>query len=302
MDIVGHKKILNFLNKSMESRKVSHAYLFYGPENLGKKMVAEYFACLLLNLRTEESSKLAIHQDFVSLSPLPEKKNISIEQIKNLQQALFTRPFLGNFKVAIIEAAEKMSLEAANSFLKFLEEPPPHAVLILITSKIKRLPKTIISRCQLIKFNPVPVKEVKNFLIQNYQFDEKKAENFARISFGRPGLVKQFLDNNNFLAFQIMTQKVFSLFGGKFFERLEFLNEDSDFFLNIFEIVARDILLSHYELLPKLFFCQTEIKKSALVVSQKKLVELLEKLFLTKKYFNANINKKLALENLLLNI
>jgi len=302
MHIVGHKKILEFLKKSMRGGKISHAYLFYGPENLGKNLAAEYFSSLLLGIKSERISKLAIHQDFIRITPLLDKKNISINQIRDLQKSLVTRPFFGSFKVAIIEDVEKMSLEAANSFLKFLEEPPGHAVLILITSKIDYLPKTIISRCQLVKFNPVSLKEVKDFLIKNYSFNQRKAENFARLSFGRPGLVGRFLDKDSFLSFQSAAKNFLLLFEKKFFERVEILTKNEDPALDIWEMTARDLLLSIYGLSPNLFFCQSEIKKLVLSVSKERLVRFLEGLLLTKKHFNVNINKKLALENLLLNI
>ncbi len=275
MHLVGNKKILNFLEKSFQAGKVSHAYLFYGPENLGKSLVAEYFASLLLGIKDKENQP-SLHQDFVKITPRSDKKNIAIDQIRDLQRSLFTKPLLASFKVAIIEEAEKMTIESANSFLKFLEEPPSHIVLILVVSNLRNIPSTIISRCQLIKFNPIPLSEIEEFLIKEHNFNSQEAKSFARIFFGRLGLGIKFLEKRNFSNFKKEIKKSFSLFKNEFFERLNLISESKDSSLVIWEMLVRDLLLSHYGLSPYLFFCSDEIEKIKQNIQTEKLINFLE--------------------------
>jgi DNA polymerase-3 subunit delta' len=302
MNIIGHQRILEFLERSLKTGKISHAYLFYGPENLGKSLVAEYFARLLLGISQNDNSELSLHQDFISLAPLSGKTNISIDQIRELQKTLLLRPILSSFKVAILDGAEKMTDEAANSFLKFLEEPPSYVVLILIVSKLHRLPPTIFSRCQIIKFNPVPINEIKKSLIQNYHFNQEEASSLAKLSFGRPGLIIRFLDEKVFSSFKDNVKDFISLFSKNFFERVEMIGEEEETMLDVWEIAAHDIFLAQFGLSPSLFFNTSEINKLAKELSKETIIKFLDNLLLTKKYFSVNLNKRLALENLLLNI
>jgi len=164
-NIIGHKNIVSFLEKSLKNKQIAHAYLFYGPKHLGKKTIAENFAEMLLGQpivnhpaiyfvkreRKEKENKMA--------------QNISIEQIRELERKLSLSSFLNSYKIGIIEEAETMSIEAANSLLKTLEEPTPKTVIILLASNISVLPATIVSRCQVLKFLPVAKEKIYNHLL-----------------------------------------------------------------------------------------------------------------------------------------
>ncbi len=149
----GQQYIVNYLEKSIEKKRISHAYLFEGggPE---KKKTALWFASLLCG-----------QYDIKTVSLSENKHEISIDQIRELKRYLSLSPHSSLHKVAIIESAELMTPEAANAFLKTLEEPRGNAILILIANTISALPETILSRCEIIKFKNAPLDEICKNLI-----------------------------------------------------------------------------------------------------------------------------------------
>lgn len=154
------KLAASFLYQSLQHDRLSHAYVFAGPGGAGKKKMALHLAKAIFcvhqdgdscgvckNCRLiEEGNHLDIHRISV------EKNVISIEDIQALQKKLSYRAAESSHKVYIMEDAEKMGREAANSLLKFLEEPPQGVVAILLTSQIHSLLTTILSRCQIVQF------------------------------------------------------------------------------------------------------------------------------------------------------
>src|SRR3989344_1191746 len=164
--IVGHSHIVSYLQNSLNNLKLAHAYLFVGLDHVGKAAVAGYFINSLVcqNLEVEalavpcgecQSCRQALsgnHPDVYWLArELNEKtdklkKNISIEQVRQLQNKLSLRSFLNSYKIAVVSEAQTLSAEAANSLLKTLEEPSARTVLILLAENLARLPQTIVSR------------------------------------------------------------------------------------------------------------------------------------------------------------
>ena len=157
--LVGHKIQREFLKKSFEISRVSHAYLFSGVDGLGKKAVALEFIRMINN----QGKDLPKSQpDLIVIEP--QQGAIQISQIREMQKALSLRPFSAPFKAAIIDEAEKMTAQAQNCLLKTLEEPKGQAVLILISSKPEMLLETVRSRTQSLKFYPVSSEEMRAFL------------------------------------------------------------------------------------------------------------------------------------------
>lgn len=159
--MVGQEHILNYLKKSIKKNKISHAYLFEGPGQSEKKEVALWFAERLGCQRP----------DITIISVIENKKEISIEQIRELRRYLSLSPHSSPYKIAIIDLAEKMTDEAANALLKTLEEPRGNTVLILITNMASALPETILSRCQEIKFRAGSLNKVSDDFIEKEYID-----------------------------------------------------------------------------------------------------------------------------------
>jgi DNA polymerase-3 subunit delta' len=213
--LIGHQKQWQFLKKSFELGKISHAYLFFGQEKLGKKTLAFEFIKLLncqnpnytqkpcqkcrncqeiqksILSQTEQHPDLAIIQPGDSKN-LSSKEEIQISQIRDLIWRLSLKPFSAPFKAAIIDKAHLMNQEAQSCFLKTLEEPKGNAALILITEYPEMLLPTILSRVQKIKFYPVPTSEIENFLMKKGTI-KSEAQGLAKLAFGRPGLALDLL-------------------------------------------------------------------------------------------------------------
>lgn len=213
--IIGHQKQWQFLKKSLELSRLSHAYLFFGPSRIGKKTLALEFVKFLFcqeaphhfssspsdqtnftksggGCQACQSLKKKIHPDFSFIDP--QKKEIQISQIRDLQWKLSLRPSLAPSKVAIIDEAHCLNSEAQSCLLKTLEEPKGKAILILITEYPESLFPTILSRVQKIRFSLVSSNEIENFL-KNQGLSSEKAQKITFLSFGKPGLALDFFSN-----------------------------------------------------------------------------------------------------------
>ena len=178
--VLGQLQPKKILTNALQNSSVAHAYLFYGQESIGKKKLAIAFAKALncketdpLDACDECASCLKIerriHPDFFYIEPAkstPTSREavIKIEEIRELQKKLAYLPYEGKTKVVVIDSAELMNVQAANSFLKTLEEPPSSTVLILISSNPHRLLPTLISRCQGIQFHRLSLNDIREIL------------------------------------------------------------------------------------------------------------------------------------------
>ncbi len=142
--MINHQKQSQFLKKSAELGRLPHALLFYGQKGLGKKALAIEFSKFLIGKISPP--------DFILIEP--QEKEIQIAQIRSLIQGLSLKPYIADFKIAVLNKAHLMTQESQNCFLKFLEEPTDKTYLILITEYPAMLLPTILSRVQKIRFFP----------------------------------------------------------------------------------------------------------------------------------------------------
>ncbi len=155
-NVDGHKRQLDLLENAFNQGVLAHGYMFAGPEGVGKRTIAKKLAMKILGQETEQQN--FFHPDFFEIDG---KQGIKIEQIRELIYKLSLKPYSAPYKVAVIDNADEMTLEAANALLKSLEEPKSHTIIILITSNSNKLPKTIVSRVQKINFGLVKGRESK---------------------------------------------------------------------------------------------------------------------------------------------
>jgi DNA polymerase-3 subunit delta' len=197
-EIIGQEKAIVFLRRVAANDKIASAYLFAGIQGIGKTTTAMGFA-LLLNCpepgNEDGCGKCAScrriidgnHPDLILVEVDEEKKAIGINQIREINRQLAFAPLLGRYRMIIIDPAEKMTVEAANAFLKTLEEPPPGNIFILNVRDPKELLPTIVSRCQRVPFRPLPTGEIVNWLVKNRGVDTQAAQILARLSEGSLG-------------------------------------------------------------------------------------------------------------------
>ena len=174
-DIAGHERIIEVFRRSVCSGKTSHAYIFEGVSGCGRRKTAQALIQALFCANVADDAcgvcpscrKVAggNHGDIHFVEPLPDKRDISVEQLRELQRELALRPYEAPRKACIIEPADRMNVSSANSLLKTLEEPPGNALIILLTENADMLLPTIRSRCQLIRFAPLSQEHVYRLLL-----------------------------------------------------------------------------------------------------------------------------------------
>ena len=192
-NILGNKKIINMLQKSYNTGKLSHAYLFEGPDHIGKKTFALEFCKLVLGDGADDIEK---NPDLMIFHSDKDKKQIEIEQIRNLEKKLSLSPYSSKYKIAIIEKADMMTKSAANAILKTLEEPSKTTILILLTSNSGNLLDTIKSRCQIMKFLPVEKKVLEDFLSVTIQ-DKLQRDEIMEMSGHKPGKIVELVGDSD---------------------------------------------------------------------------------------------------------
>jgi DNA polymerase-3 subunit delta' len=205
--VIGQDKILSLLDYSLKSNAMAHAYLIVGPRHVGKGTLAMNLAQALncdgpelpcgqcISCQRIGASK---HADVTSIG-LDSRTEIGIDDIRGLQRLANLPPYEGKYKVFIIDDAEYLSTEAANSLLKILEEPPPKVVWLLLAAEEERLLPTIISRCQRLELKPVPPERIQEVLINSYKVDARKARLLTQLCHGRLGWALSVLVNEDIL-------------------------------------------------------------------------------------------------------
>ncbi|MBN1282607.1 MAG: DNA polymerase III subunit delta' [Proteobacteria bacterium] len=203
--IVGHKRQIEELRRSLESARLPNAYVFAGPAGVGKRLAADAFAAALLCPEAPSRGhdacgeclscrKLASgnHPDFFLLEPEESERgavtSIKTDPVRELMQRLIFKPLEAQAKVAIIDGADRLMPQAANSLLKTLEEPPERTHFILVTPLPHRLLPTIRSRCRLVAFSPLGEEELAAALVRRRSMEPAEATRIARLAGGSMGL------------------------------------------------------------------------------------------------------------------
>lgn len=230
-DVIGQHHAKGILQRALEHKRVPHAYLFTGAEGIGKEATAIEFSKALL-CKSESADKPCDecsncrritsfqHPDFVFLFPSSAKSveeeraildsimenpykrkkpwaapTIGIEQIRELRRKATMKPLEGR-RLVLIAEADKMTIPAANSLLKLLEEPPDTMHLILTAAKVNSMLPTILSRCQEIRFGPLADNEIETALIEKAQLPPERALLLARMSQGSFRRALEWMDES----------------------------------------------------------------------------------------------------------
>ncbi|MDD5397244.1 MAG: AAA family ATPase [Candidatus Moranbacteria bacterium] len=202
MHFIGNEKSVSLLQKSLRRGALNHAYIFSGPERVGKFTLAKMFALGAiasadLDLDVEQANKdalldlIVVEPEVVEKNGISKQRDIPIELIRDSKQSLSLFPYHGKFKVLIINDAHRLTTASQNALLKILEEPNPTTILILVTHEFDRILPTIVSRCQVVNFGLVSDEDMLDGFAENFSFSKDCVE----LAIGRPGLA-QFLNGN----------------------------------------------------------------------------------------------------------
>jgi DNA polymerase-3 subunit delta' len=321
--VIGQDKVLALLDRSLEENNIAHAYLLVGPRHVGKGTLALNLAQALncdgltppcgqcYSCRRIFEHK---HADVSSIG-LNSKIEIGIAEIRELQRLANLPPYEGKRKVFIIDDAEYLSTEAANSLLKILEEPPPKVVWLLLTAEESRLLPTIISRCQRLELKPMPLEQVEQILISSYNVDAAKAKLLTRLCCGRLGWALSSLLDDEILEQRTQRiTKLSSLTTANLEQRFASAQELATQFsqnrrsgAEVMEIWLgwwRDLMLIKGGCKEGItnIDCEMALEKQARSLSLNEIREFLANLCLVQEEISRNVNPRLAFESLMLNL
>lgn len=300
--IIGHQSQIERLQRAALNGHTSNAYLFAGAEGIGKKRVGLLFAQMLVCAHPQsqgEPCQQCLNCRKITREIHPEVKIVAVEegatqlrikQVGEIQADIMLCPLEAKKKIFIINDAHLFSADAAHSLLKTLEEPPPQAVLILITAQPAVLLPTILSRCQRVDFTALPEKELASFLNSEKNLPLETAHFLARFAGGSLGRAYRYLEQG------IMEQKISV---EKFLSRAETISLN-ELFDEIARITQNKERLQLFQDLLLYLLQERYLETVKDGTDQYKREEILHFLLRCRRPTLKNVNQKLALEHIFL--
>lgn len=334
-DIVGQERAVAALRRDLSAARPAHAYLFVGPPQVGKATLALRLAQALNCLDNPAGDEPCghcnacrriasdLHADVMTIGIAdaaddggPAHKEIRISQIREVEQAISLSPYEGRYRVVVVDPADAMNEEAQNAFLKTLEEPPPHVVIVLITAAEDALLPTIRSRCRRLELTVLPVGHVEAALRDYWAVEPAQARLLARLSEGRLGWARAALDSDQgvLAARQEAIQRLREVVTGDRFHRFSYAADlAAQFSRNRAAVLAsldlwtswwRDVLLAQsgcFESIVNIDMADV-LRSEAGRYQVQDVVSFLEAVRTTRRHLENNVNPRLALEVLMLSL
>jgi DNA polymerase-3 subunit delta' len=320
--VAGQKDIIRRLKSSIKQNKVGHAYIFSGPEGIGKKTIAKAFAHMLLCNNPKEDGGCG---ECISCRLLAENTNpdfyitesegqsIAVNDIRDMQRDVIIKPLYSNRKVYLIIDGEKMTVQAQNCLLKTLEEPPPYSIIILTTSNYDALLDTVCSRCTKYSFVKNTVEEVCKVLESKLGRMGNNLEFIVQYSNGIIGTALEIAMSEEFMPLREKTiEMIFELEttsnSKKFLDICEFFikNKDNiDKVLNIMLLVYRDLIVLLADGKENMLINSDKKNKMINATNKytlKKLIRNMEIIEFIRRSIKQNANYQLAIETMIIRL
>ena len=317
-DIIGQNEIVDKLEHSFTSGRIGHAYIFSGPDGIGKKTVAGIFAALLLcdnplHVCACGKCQACILQsngsnpDFHRIRA--EGTSIGVEEIRNIQSDVTIRPMYSKRKVYIVEDADRMTIQAQNSLLKTLEEPPAYVVIILTASNYDALLETVRSRSQRLKFRKNSYQQVRYAVEQKYGREVKGIDFSTGYADGVIGTALELAGDGELIQIR---EKIFEILTGLPQTRLSdvfglvgFFEENKDYMDIIFDMMVsfyRDMIMMNETENENMLINSDKkdiIFNNAQVFLLQRLIANIELIEAARRAVKQNANYQLAIEYML---
>ncbi len=330
-NIIGHEHAIDILRRTLSAEQVRHAYLFAGPEHIGKGVLARRFAQTLLCTRGTDprvapsdpcNNCLSCrkvwhgnHPDVHVIARPAEKQFIVIEQIRELQGSAARKTLEGRRNIFIIDGAHEMNAQSANCLLKTLEEPESDVILLLTVPDAGLLLPTILSRVQLISMQLLTVSQIKNALVERWEAEPNEAGLVAALAAGRMGWAVQAMEDEEMLEergeqLDLLTKAL----GANKVQRFDIVQEVMKRFGNDGEKVRallelwllwwRDMVLAANNCLDLIVNVDKRdlLKTQALKLGSTKAEQMIRAILHTQEALDQNVNARLALEVLMLDM
>lgn len=294
----GQQRALNQINQVLEKGEVAHAYLFLGPGGVGKARTGMAFAQSLLGIEKDS------HPDLLILER--QGATIRIAEVRRLKEWLTYKPYMAKRRVVVIPEAHLMSTEAANALLKVLEEPAGEVVLIL-TADMETLPPTVVSRCQVVRFQALPVMEVEEILLQQ-GVEPGKAAQLSLLSEGSPGRALTMAGVDLSAVIDWGCRFLQDLIRGDLlavYEMAESLEKEGgqrEVFLTVLEVFIHDALLYVKGLTNQMLLLPIELAEQIASVGVRGLAQILRSIGKTRRALSRNASPLLVQVQLYLEI
>ncbi len=315
-DIIGQEQLKEHLQKALETKKISHAYIINGEKSSGKEFIAKIFAMTLQcekggtdPCRECHSCKQALSDNQPDIIKVThEKPNaISVDDVRaQINADVVIKPYNSPYKVYIMNEAEKMTPQAQNALLKTLEEPPAYAVILLLTSNINTLLPTILSRCVVLNMKPVADDLVRKYLMEQVHVTDYKAEVCVAFARGNIGKAKDLASSEEFetvkgealsLLKYIQEMELYEMIAA--IKKITKYKLDINDYLDIMAVWYRDVLLFKATNDANHLVFREEIqslRKVAQRSSYEGISSVIDALEKAKKRLDANVNFDLTME------
>ncbi len=325
---VGNEHVSIQISRAVVHDQLPHALIFGGPDGVGKKLLAtelaKYLNCQLRPSAEEPSRFLygcdtcssckkisaGTHPDVRIISP--EETYIRIDQMRQIRSELNLRPFEGRERVYIIDQAEKLNLEASNSILKTLEEPPENVIIILVSVNPNALLPTIRSRCQLYKFSPIGLSDMIAVLKSEKGLSTEDAEIAAKLAQGSIGkaVSLDILDFRKsrkeiFLALRNLLKSRDVVHSSKLAQMLSKEKKLVETWLSLIFLLLRDMLVLKYSKDRRVlvnFDIANILHNLSSEIDPSNLSSFVESVKEAQRAIDKNANRQLTLEILFLNL